>query len=509
MERRQSRKRATFEREAQVGLSIFGVIVLVAGLVVLNVSYRWAVYALAFFGVFACASALTLPGGIAILPANLFLAFFAVRAFNLGGGRMFGDAVAVGKPGFWFLCTCAWVVFGAFALPRALAGSTLVFTIDRNATDPDAAGLLQPLGPVSGNLTQTIYTLGDFAVYCCICVFLKCRDGYRTVANAILLLTGLDVAAGIIDVASHAVGIDVLSAVKTAGYADLSGSELGGLVRISGTFSETSSFSSFTLQLFAFCTNLWLLGYRRKTAGVLAAAACLLLLISTSGSAYVGLAGYTIVLLLSRPGRILRAADARKLRLVIVMVCLGVLAALYITLFLPAVAKALGDFVTATVLDKADSASGVERASFNTQAMTNFTDTYGIGVGVGSVRASSFIVVVLACLGVVGAVLYSTFLVKATLSPIPRDRAHADRAICYAARHAVWASLIVASTSASVFSLGASFYILMALAGGLAGLRQVVPARTRRTVPTAAGPMPIVHVRGQRDIRTRAHTGRA
>lgn len=469
---------------AEVGLSAYGIIVFLLGLVALNASYRWSIYGLVIFSLLACAVALVLPGGIGIMPANLFLVFFVIRAFNLGGGKTLWESVSIGKPGFWLLCTCAWGVFGAIVLPRALAGSTLVFTIDRNA-DPNSAGLLQPLGPVSGNLSQAVYCLGDLVVFCCMYVMLKCRGAYDVLAKAVLTLTALDVLAAVVDIGSHLVGVDALAFVKTADFAYFNGSELGGLLRISGTFSETSAFAYFTLQLFAFCTNLWLVGYRQKVAGMLAVATGMLLLLSTSGSAYVGLAGYLMVLLVSRPARISRTSNARKARMWVIMLCLGVLAALYIVLFMPGVARALGDFAQATVLSKADSQSGVERSSFNTQAFTNFLDTYGIGVGLGSVRVSSFVMVVLACLGVIGAICYTTFLAKSTLSPIPRDYPFADRAVCYASRHGMYAALIVATLTASIFDLGVCFYVLAAAAGGLqvrARRRAAMPVRRRAMV---------------------------
>ncbi|MFP6556759.1 hypothetical protein WJ542_00245 [Paraburkholderia sp. B3] len=464
-----------------MGLSAYGVIVFLAGLLALNASYRWAVYGLVVLSLLACAVALVLPGGVGIMPANLFMVFFAIRAFNLGGGKMLCESISIGKPGFWLLCTCAWGVFGAIVLPRALAGSTLVFTIDRNA-DPNSAGLLQALGPVSGNLSQAVYCVGDLVVFCSMYVFLRCRGAYDVLAKAVLALTALDVLAAAVDIASHLAGVDALAFVKTADFAYFNGSELGGLLRISGTFSEASAFAYFTLQLFAVCVNLWLVGYRPKTSGALAAASGALLLLSTSGSAYVGLAGYLMVLLVSRPGRISRTANARKARMWALMACLGVLLALYIVLFMPGVARALGDFIDATVLSKADSDSGVERSSFNAQAFTNFLDTYGIGVGLGSVRVSSFVMVVLACLGVVGTLCYTIFLAKSTLTPIPRDYPLTERAVCYASRHGMYAALIVASVSASIFDLGVCFYVLAAAAGGLsarAWRRAPEPERAR------------------------------
>ncbi|WP_245746671.1 hypothetical protein [Paraburkholderia lycopersici] len=447
----------------------------VTGLAALYASYRSAIYGMAVFSLFGCTLALGL-GGIGILPAQLFLAFFALRAFNLAGGKGLADAVAQDKPGFWLLCTCLWGVAGAILLPRVLRGATLVFPVDRSSQFI----ILQPLGPVSGNLSQTIYCISDVVVYCSMYAFLKYRGVYRTLANAIFLLASLDALAGVIDIFAHAAGIDMLSVVKTAQFADLTGEEMGGLVRISGTFSETSGFSAFTLPLFVFCLNLWLVGYRPKLAGPLALTTGVLLLLSTSGTAYVGLGAYQFVLLVSRPGLISCVAAVRKRRMWVISSCAGLLGALYVIVFLPGVVNALGDFVDAAILSKAGSDSGVERMGWNAQGITNFFDTYGIGVGLGSIRASSFLVVLLGSLGVVGVVCYGSFLGKTLLLPVPAHYPFTERAVCYAARHAMISTLIVASASLSVFELGTCFYIFAAAAGALS---QRVPRR----VPARGG----------------------
>ncbi|WP_322103408.1 hypothetical protein [Paraburkholderia sp. J41] len=447
----------------QVQLSLFGVLVFVIGLATLYTSYRGAVYAMAACCLFGATLALGL-GGIGVMPAQLFLAFFAIRAFNLAGGKRIGDAFALDKPGFWLLCTCVWGVFGAIVLPRLLRGSTLVFPVDH---DLGGTALLQPLGPVSGNLSQAFYCVGDVVVYACMYALLKYRGAYRALASGMLLLTLLDVAAGVIDIGTHAVGLDVMSVIKTAQYADLSGEEMGGLVRITGTFPETSAFSTFTLPLFVFCLNLWLVGYRPRLSGALAAAAGTLLLLSTSGTAYVGLSAYMFVQLFSRPGRVSSDAGARKRRLWIIAACAGLLGSLYVVLFLPVVANVLTDFVNATVFGKADSSSGVERMSWNMQGVTNFMDTYGIGVGLGSIRTSSFLVVLIANLGVVGVVCYALFIGKSLFTPVAAHYPLTERAVCHAARHAMIATLIVASISAGVFELGSCFYLFAAAAGAL------------------------------------------
>jgi hypothetical protein len=466
----------------QVELTIFGIAVFVTGLAALYTSYRAVIYGMAVYSLFGCALALGL-GGIGILPPQLFLAFFALRAFNLAGGKKLGEAFTLDKPGFWLLCNGLWAVAGAIVLPRLLSGTTLVFPVDRSSTEI----MLRPLAPVSGNLSQVVYCIGDIVVYGCMYVFLKYRGTYRVLANAIFLLTLLNVLAGVTDAVSHIVGIDVLSVVKTAQFADLTGEELGGLVRISGTFPETSAFSTFTLPLFVFCLNLWLVGWRPGRSGALAVATGAMLLLSTSGSAYVGLAGYMVVLVFSRPRLVTRTAAARKQRMWIISACVGVLGVLYVILFLPGVVSVLSDFVDAAILSKAGSSSGIERMGWNAQGMTNFIDTYGIGVGLGSIRASSFLVVLLGSLGVVGAVCYGMFVVRSLLSPISPDYPFTERAVCYAARHATISALIVASTSGGVFELGSCFYLLAAAAGALAPIPPKRASRSSRQGWVARG----------------------
>ena len=57
------------------------------------------------------------------------------------------------------------------------------------------------------------------------------------------------------------------------------------------------------------------------------------------------------------------------------------------------------NLIDTMVLNKLSTASGIERSAWNEQALQNFFDTFGFGVGNGSVRASSFPIGVLASLG--------------------------------------------------------------------------------------------------------------
>jgi hypothetical protein len=115
-------------------------------------------------------------------------------------------------------------------------------------------------------------------------------------------------------------------------------------------------------------------------------------------------------------------------------------------------------FIDQTVLSKLESESGQERGTWNQTAWTNFLETYGLGTGLGSARASSFVLVVLSNVGVLGAVLFGGFLWSVLrLSPRTTE-------VGFASRHAIAAYLIGASVSGTVFDLGALFYAFAALA---------------------------------------------
>jgi hypothetical protein len=108
----------------------------------------------------------------------------------------------------------------------------------------------------------------------------------------------------------------------------------------------------------------------------------------------------------------------------------------------------------------------------------------------GSIRASSFLVVLLGSLGVVGAVCYGMFLCKSLLSPVSVHYPLTERAVCYAARHSTISALIVASTSAGVFELGSGFYLFAAAAGALSPLASTSVFRRQASVASSANVWP-------------------
>jgi hypothetical protein len=199
----------------------------------------------------------------------------------------------------------------------------------------------------------------------------------------------------------------------------------------------------------------------------------IVLLFSTSTTAYVGLTVYLFFQFVVIAFKFV----FRPLRLQAIVFLIGLPIALALVVVMTCLSDAsyayVADLLHELVLNKMSSSSGIERSSWNTQAIENFLDTYGLGVGNGSVRASSFPIALLASLGFLGSATYALFLLKMWFSrrmPAPPAIAAAQTA----ARSACLAWLIAATTSGSFIDLGLPFFAIAAL-----GCAESVGSRTR------------------------------
>jgi hypothetical protein len=61
--------------------------------------------------------------------------------------------------------------------------------------------------------------------------------------------------------------------------------------------------------------------------------------------------------------------------------------------------------IEAAVINKSTSSSGLERTYWNLKSLQGFVDTSGLGIGLGSSRASSWPIAVLSQLGLLGALM--------------------------------------------------------------------------------------------------------
>jgi len=138
-------------------------------------------------------------------------------------------------------------------------------------------------------------------------------------------------------------------------------------------------------------------------------------------------------------------------------------------MLIPGIWESISKLVHATVTTKLESQSGEERMRWNAQALNSFLETSGMGAGVGSIRASSFIVALLANIGIAGTVIFFIFLVSLVRSVLRRNATPGtEQMVGMAAMLASVAQVTAASISAGAIDLGPLFAITAGLAAAYA-----------------------------------------
>ena len=412
---------------------------------------------------FGSAAALILGGGqTTIQPAHLMLGFVALSmASQRGRYSAIIENFAFPRAGFWLACTLVYGVASAILAPRLLAGVTHVNTIGVTQFGPVL--IETPLGPTSGNITQSIYLTADLICFTLVRAFAQTAPGMRLVLNALIAYCCGDVLFAALDLVTYWTNTAAaLEFMRNATYQLHNDTEVEGLKRIVGSFTETSAFAYATLGVVGFTGRLWIGGFRARLTGIIAAASFMLLIFSTSSTAYGALPLLSAILFLVAARLVWRGRAGRNAAVFTIAAPLAILLAALAIRLHPAAWNSVHDYVDLLLFDKSASQSGIERGRWNTTAIRNFIETFGLGAGVGSVRASSFPIAVLANLGVVGATAYSLFLAHVLTGAQDGDP-HAAL-LRAAARMGCIGLLSAAILSGTLVDLGLPFFIMAGLA---------------------------------------------
>ena len=428
-------------------------------------------------------AALGLFGLVLLTPAGL--------AGALGAARPFG-------PGFWLLLLAAYATVSALFFPRIFAGETEVFAISRAANSDGIA--VHPLMPGTGNLTQLFRILLGVCAFAALATLARRRPDPARIVGAMLAVTAVHAALGLLDLVSAAAGAAaLLEPIRTANYAILDDHYMIGLKRMIGGFPEASAFGVFSVGLFGFWLAYWVratkqgaLPYGRLAPWMLALSAFLVLR-STSSAAYVSVTAFTVTWAL---WSVLTRAEAVPGKRSISLLAAGAVALWCVGLALFAAYQTVAPvtaYLDQILFSKLDTASGVERMSWNAQAWQNFRDTAGFGAGLGSVRASTWALATLGSLGAVGTGLYLVFLLSLTRTRLPEDDAQPGSHATLAGLKAGCLALFMAAMMVQATpDLGLFFFALAGLATGLA--RGAALESWRRAATPAGDALP---VRGQ------------
>jgi hypothetical protein len=425
------------------------------------------------------ASAAILIGSANIQPAHLLLAFVAPTVLTRRREAASAiNAVTLPKPGFWLMCLVIYGVVSAILMPRLLAGSTPIIPL--GVSEYANTGSTVPLGPVSSNFTQGVYLVADLLCFTMVVAIASTYAGFATITGALVAYAAGNVLFALLDFGTYATATPwLLVFMRNARYTLHFEEEVSGLKRIVGSFPEASAFARSTLGALGFTGTLWICGRRSALTGTLALASLVLVVLSTSST---GLAGAPPVLVILYATALMRSGfhSNRPYRSAVVLCAPLLVVGLILAVLLDdGVSETVRNYIDLLIFNKSVTDSGMERDAWNTFALQNFFDSYGLGVGLGTVRTSSLPIALLSNVGVLGFVFYLLFVVSAF--GLRRGTARTVTAdVRLAARNASLGLIIGDIFAAPTVEQGLLFYVL-------AGIASAEPERSTAELSAAPG----------------------
>ena len=387
-----------------------------------------AIYYL-FFGSWSFEMLSLLPTGdtsFAITPGWVCAVLLIIRAFNLAGPGSTARILSSPKAFLPLAASAAYGTVTAILMPNIFRNEIPVFPV-RVAVILKTPSMLMPTG---ANISQSVYYIISVLLIYATYVICRMPSQRRPFFKALIFGSIMAITTGIVDSVTGAAHLGALLApFRTASYALIDGAEMLGVRRIIGLTPEASAYASLVFG-FAVITAMVPertgyfepMNWRRP---LLSLALIGMTLASTSSSGIVSVMGLCAVIgcwasigaIRGRPG----AIGTLFVGLLLVTAMLGAI------LFLPEVSGFVGRMFETLVLKKNLSDSYIERSTWNQVSFDAFFRSFGLGVGLGSARASSYIPMVLSNLGLPGTVCVLVFFAQILLAR-PADRADADLA---------------------------------------------------------------------------------
>jgi hypothetical protein len=369
-------------------------------------------------------------------------------------------------------------VTGAYVLPRLYADQAITFVAAEGRINET------PLAPTPGNVTQPAYLALAVATALALAPRLRRPGGEALFTRAFLAWTCAHVALGALDLLGKSLGFgDVLKDFRTASYALLTETGEAGFWRIVGGFPEASGYANYALPCLAFVYVHWREGGGRG-ALALWLAQLVLLALSTSSTAYAGLAMIVLVEGARLASRAAFAGLNRRDVATLAGALVAILGVLALAIWAPHAFDPMTQLLERTVFNKGDSDSAQERMRWNAVSWASTFETYGMGIGMGSSRTSSWAIAAASQLGFVGAALEAALVVRLFRARVAPGAGAAPARLLAAAKAAAFAWLASIAISGSSADPGPPFFLCLAVAMGVSAPFE--PRREPRRAAAAA-----------------------
>ncbi|NHO30963.1 hypothetical protein [Acetobacter fallax] len=414
-------------------------------------------------GIFPAASALTL-GGLAVQPSLVpglaFLSYIVLQ--KMLGVRYPGqtDVMRLCAP---MIFSTAWAIFGSLAMPRLFHNQVLVWP-----QKLDAFGARTLLAPSFGNVTQDIYLLLNVALMVYAAQYLtRYQVSIARMYYAFLVAGWMVVVLCVWQFAARTAGVPFPKTFlySNTGWSVLDSQVAGPVPRINASFSEPAACATYLAGVLFSTVWVTLKGYRVRGVKPLIAASglCLCLTTSTTGFATVAIGALLLPVMVVATGAARLLGRVGQLAM-IAAVLLGV-SGLVVATFIPKAVTGAQSVVSGTA-EKKDSASYKERSQADADAVSEFVETYGLGVGWGSNRSSSLVPGLLAtvgAIGVIGLMMFDWRVIRAAGWALKTMPGCTECLVIEGMLAAVLGRLIAAIVSAPTIGMP-DFYVMIAVA---------------------------------------------
>jgi hypothetical protein len=319
----------------------------------------------------------------------------------------------------------AYVIYTVIAFPRLFQGQVMLYALNQ-------AKAPSPLHPTAANFDQLVYMLIAISMTFAIAAASRSEIFRGHFLRSILLAASALVISGFIDlVFTFAHANALLTPFHNATYRSLDVTAVAGVPRITGFMPEASIFGSWSVSFLSFMVfngGVFSPSARRRLVPMLIFGLIVMSLMSTASTAYAGLFVLTLVYLgkLFYDLVLVRLSGTTPLRRLFYFVLTIVLLVAVFVAVTPFVWSKVLKLLNAILFEKTMSSSYLERSRWTAAGVQAIIATHGIGVGVGSVRTSSWLVNIVASTGVLGTLLFFGFVARvsyrAATNPNPDDR---------------------------------------------------------------------------------------
>ncbi len=343
------------------------------------------------------------------------------------------------------------------------------------------------LAPSMQNITTSIYLIGTMVAAMVAYVLFSRPGNARLLVKGAIVIGWINLGIGILSVLAGPSDAPtflrpVFELFRNGAYAQLN-HEFKGYVRVTGLFPEASAYAAYTFTWFCFIFECWLRDVQPRRTGPLALTMFVVLLISTSSSAYIGLTAFSVVLvirLILSPALI----SSSKMGVLAAAGLAGLIGSIGAMVAVPHFAEGFGDMLEHMTVGKSTSTSGLQRAFWARKSVEAFQVSGGLGVGPGSLRSSGLFTAILGSSGVIGLSLFLTHLYR-VLRPLASSTytpvADEDSSVGVAAAWAAILCVIPLGIAASSPDPGLDFGLLtgaaLALRNRAGSALRTLPAR--------------------------------